>query len=192
MPEPLLSRCLGPPVRSCPYDARSSRDQHDLAHVQRLDLREDRSRWPGTLFATKRWNRTEPTPSIAAFGNFDVGPRRECWWPRQLQQIEALRQPVCRGGSRSGSHDALSGLHLDGHAEARDKVNLAERVRKLFSRALGQTPRDDEPRPELALGVELEDRLDRLLARGIYEGAGVNDNKISIAGIFYALVAARG
>ncbi len=64
-------------------------------------------------------------------------------------------------------------------------------VRKLFTRALGEAARDDEPRPELARAGELEDRLDRLLAGSIYEGAGVHDNKVRLAGVLRSLVAAR-
>ena len=43
---------------------------------------------PRALFAAKGWNRTEPTRSIAAFGNLHIGPWRFRFWTRKIEQIE--------------------------------------------------------------------------------------------------------
>ena len=63
-----------------------------------------------------------------------------------------------------GPDNSPGGLHLDRHSEPGDEVDLTEGRRELFTRTLGEAPRDNEPRPGLSQAVELEDGLDRLLA----------------------------
>ena len=91
-----------------------------------------------------------------------------------------------------GPHNSPVSLHLDRHPETGDEVDLTERRHELFTRALGEAPSDDEPRPGLSQAVELEDGLDRLLARGLDESARVHDDKVGLTRIPCRLIAAGG
>ena len=66
----------------------------------------------------------------------------------------------------------------DGHPEARHRVDLGHGRGELVAVALGQASRDHQPRPGPADGGELENGVDRLLARRLDEGAGVDHHQV--------------
>src|SRR5208283_3114842 len=153
------------------------RHEHDLSHLERLDLGQDRGHWSRALPATKRGDGAEAAPTIAPFGDLDVGPRRARLWSGKLQQVEAAGSAVDGRGLRSGPHDAPGGPHLDRHAEPGHEVYLAKGSGELLARALCEAACHNESGALLAHSVELEDCLDRLLSRGLDECARVHDDK---------------
>ena len=167
--------------------------EDDLSCLEGFDLGQDRVERPRSLLATKRRDRTEPAPAVAAFGNLDVGPRRA---RRRARGAPAGRSCSTRSPSPrrlvAGAHDPPRGLHLDRHAKPCDEVDLADRRRQLLAGALGEASGHDEPGAVASHGVQLQDRLDRLLASGLDERAGVHHDEVGIAGIVRPLVAAGG
>ncbi len=166
--------------------------EDDLSCLEGLDLGQNGVERPRSLLATKRRDRTEPAPAVAAFGNLDVGPRCARRRARELQQVEAARRLAVPRRLVAGAHHPPRGLHLDRHAKPRDEVDLTDRRRQLLAGALGEASGHDEPGAAASHGVQLQDRLDRLLASGLDERTGVHHDEVGIAGIVRPLVAAGG
>ena len=70
----------------------------------------------------------------------------------------------------------------DGHPEAHHQVDLGQRGGELVAVALGQASRHHQARPVVTGGGEVEDGVDRLLAGGLDEGAGVDHHEIGVVG----------
>ena len=70
--------------------------------------------------------------------------------------------------------------HGHGIGESRDGVDLGDRVADLAAVALGETAGDDETGAVLAAVGQRQDRVDRLLARRLDEGARVDDDDVGI------------
>ena len=97
-------------------------------------------------------------------------------------QVEQIEQ---RHGRRGQRQRPLRGRRAERnrhgarrHAEAGDLVDLGQRLGQLVAVALGHAAGDDQPGAGLALVVEREDRVDRLLARLLDERARVDDDEV--------------
>ena len=161
---------------SRPYQARSCATSTISAAPrlhERRDLRLDRLRRPRPLRPAERRDGAERARAVAALGDLHVRPRCARRGSGELEEVAHA------GGLPTAEHDvderALVG-------EAHHRVGLGERGRELVAVALGHAAGDHQPGAgPLRLG-ETERDVDRLLARRVDEGAGVDDHEVGVAG----------
>ncbi len=89
----------------------------------------------------------------------------------QVQEVE-------RQGGLVGR--PLPGPEGDGDPEAHHQVHLGQRGGELVAVALGQTSRHHQAGALVACGGQLEDGVDRFLARRLDEGARVDHDQIGV------------
>ena len=117
----------------------------------------------------------EAAGAVAPLGHLHVGPGRGGCRSRQVEEVE--------GGRRRGSAGLAAEGHGHGVGEAGDGVDLRKGGGELRARPLGEAPGDDQA-GALAAGVrQREDRVDRLLAGLLDEGAGVDDHEVGVGGV---------
>ena len=163
------------------------RDHVDLAHPlprQHARLGHDRFRCTALELAPDRRDRTEGTDPVAPFSDLQVGgvagaeqePRRRLVVQVRAARVHvhAARAPRARVFQNPGDVLELAG--------ADERVDLGQLLGELGAVALGQAARDDQrpERPALLLVRQLEDGVDRLLARARDEGAGVHDRDVRV------------
>jgi len=143
-------------------------DEHDLLGLEGLDLGEDRLACARTLLASERRDGAEAAVAVAPLGHLHVRPRGSALRPRQVQQVER--------------RDVSARPERDRHAETGDGVGLGQGLGQLGAVALGHAAGHHEAGvgpPGLAQG---QDRVDRLLAGGLDEGAGVDHDDVGLVG----------
>ncbi len=151
------------------------RDEDDLGHVEAFDLGEDRLHRARRLAPAKAWNRAETAVAIAALCHPDVGPGSSGRRTFELHQGEAL----CP--RRASKTRTTRELHRD--SDISDQVDLGKNFSELCARTGREAAGHDEAGTRTADLRKVEDRVDRLLPRGVDEGAGVDDDKVGALGI---------
>ena len=133
------------------------------------------------LQAPERRDGAEAAAPVAALGHLDVGPRRA-----------RRRDGAGSGGRRTGgprrstrrSVRVPSGRRprVTGTPKPATRSTSGRAAASSVTVALGQASRHHQPGAGAAGGGELEDGVDRLLAGGLDEGAGVDHHQVGVLG----------
>ena len=164
------------------------RDEDGFLHAPRrqsLDLFDHVGERPAPVTATELGNRAEGAAHVAPFRDLHVGvgdaARQEARRGRVVEVARRRRgRPVVAAG---GLPD-----QVDDPREARgaeDPVDLGHLLEDVPAVPLGEAAGDDEGAARAALLQfgQLEDRVDRLLAGAIDEGARVDDDALGVLGV---------
>ena len=108
--------------------------------------------------------------------DLDVGP-----WAgrRRAGQIEQIEVRSSTGRAQADGHRRGSG---DVDAERCNLIDLGKRVRDLVAVAFGHAAGDDQLGALTTLVAQAQDRVDRLLAGLVDEGARVDDDDVGLVG----------
>ena len=153
-------------------------DEHDLVRLELVDLGEDRLDVAAALRPAERRDGAEPARPVAALGDLHVRPRARALRPGQVEQVEARDRCAADRDEPLAAGGRLVGQDVDGHAEPGDLIDLGQGLGQLVAVALGHAAGDDEAGAVLALVLEGEDRVDRLLAGLVDERTRVDDHEI--------------
>src|SRR3989441_1983238 len=138
-----------------------------------------------TLFPYTTLFRSEGAAHVAPLGDLHVGVRH-------LRREQARRRRVVEVARRRRGRPVVTGRRLADEVhdplESRgpeDRVHLRHRSHDLAAVALSEAARDDEraAAPRLLEPRQLEDRVHRLLARTVDEGARVDDEALGLLGL---------
>ena len=94
-------------------------------------------------------------------------------------------------GAGTGGIGGFGGIGGERGAEGRHQVHLGEGGGQLVAVALGHAPGDHQAGAGRTPVGEVEDGVDRLLAGGLDEGAGVDHHQVGVLGALGRLVAVR-
>ena len=159
-----------------------------------FDLGEDVVHGAAPMLAAELRDGAKGAAHVAALGDLHVrvGQARG-QKPRRVRIVE-----VARRCARHPVAAAVGLIHeLDNAVElgrAQNGVDLGNFLQDLAAIALGETAGHDEGArlPSLLQLGELEDGIDRFLARPVDEGAGVDDQALGALGLLGDLVAGAG
>ncbi len=145
-----------------------------------VDLRHDVGQRAAPVAPPELRDRAERATHVAALGDLHVGVRHAAGeQPRGLRVVEVAgrRRAHPRLPPVGLVHELHDAVQLRG---PEDRVDLRNLRADLAAVPLGEAARHDErPRPPALLELrELEDRVDRLLARPVDEGAGVDHEAV--------------
>src|SRR5262245_944830 len=168
-----------------PISERVLRDEDGFLHASRrqpLYFLDHVGQRPAPVTAPELRNRAEGAAHVASFGDLHVGvgdaARQEA---RRGRIVEITRR------RRGGPVVAAGGLpdQVDDPREVRgaeDSVDLGHLAENVAAVALGEAAGDDERAARAALLQlgQLEDRVDRLLAGAVDEGARVDDDALGV------------
>src|SRR5262245_51944246 len=166
----------------------------DSALGEPIHLRNDVAQWPAPMLAAKLRDRAEGAAHVAAFGDLHVRVRN---FPREQPRRGRVVQITRRGGRRPVFTVRRLAHEIDDALEPRgaeDRIDLGHLLQDLAAVALRQAAGDDQraaAAAPLQLG-ELEDGVDRLLARAVDEGARVHDHAFGVLGALYERMAGGG
>ena len=150
------------------------RDENHFTHFELFDFGENRGNVATALWTTETWDGAEAATTVAAFGDFHIGPWRCGFRTRKVQQVELWNV--------AGDSDGLA-TQLQRHTKTGNLIGFGKRFGEFAAVALGHATRDDETRGSLAGVIECEHRVDAFFAGIFDECTRVHNNDIGLGSV---------